>query len=321
MGARQRIGFIGLGSMGSGMAARLVEQGYQVTVYNRTRAKAEALAAEGAVAADSPAQAAAAADVLFLSLARQEVVAEILFGRDGEDGGADRDGALAALAPGAIVADMSTVSPAFARELARRAAATGHRALDTCVLGNAQHARGGDLRIMAGGAEGDFEEIRGVLEALAKEVTYLGGNGLGATMKLTLNLLMGIEMQALAEAVVFGEQAGLRRQQVLEMIAASGFSSPVMRFKAQVIGRRAFGKADFRLSLMRKDLMLTLAECQHLGVPMPATEAAYGMLTAAGNSGLGDFDCASIVAFLEKMSGLTGYPWPDVPAASDVTPG
>jgi 3-hydroxyisobutyrate dehydrogenase len=305
MSARQRIGFIGLGSMGSGMAARLVEQGYELTVYNRTRAKSEALAALGAVAADSPAAAAAGADVLFLSLADQDAVTRVLFGADG---------ALAALPPGAIVADMSTVAPAFARELAGRIAASGRRALDTCVLGNAQHARDGELRIMAGGAECDFEEIRGVLEALAKEVTHLGPNGLGATMKLTLNLLMGIEMQALAEAVVFGERAGLRRKQVLEMIAASGFSSPVMRFKAGVIGRRAFTQADFRLSLMRKDLMLALAESQRLGVPMPATESAYEVLTAAGHQGLGDLDCASVVAFQEKTSGLGDYPWPDVPA-------
>lgn len=287
--------------MGSGMAARLVENGYPVTVYNRTPSKSAALADLGASVAGSPSGAASDADLLFLSLASQDAVSEMLFGPAG---------AVDALPDGAIVADTSTVSPGFARDIASQVAARGRRAMDVCILGNAQHARNGELRIMAGGAADDFAAIGDVLQVLAKEITHVGGSGLGATMKLTLNMLMGIEMQALAEAVIFGERAGLDRGQVLEMISASGFSSPVMRFKAQAMGRRAFGRADFRLSLMRKDMMLTLAESQRLGVPMPATEAAYGMLTAAGNQGLGDLDCASIVAFLEKMSGLAGYEWP-----------
>jgi 3-hydroxyisobutyrate dehydrogenase len=297
----QRIAFIGLGAMGSGMASRLVDSGYDVAVYNRTRSKAEEVGRLGARVADTPADAARDVDVVMTSVANSAAVEDVLFGPDG---------ALSTAPAGAFVADLSTVPPDFARELAERASAAGFHALDTCVLGNFQHARDGELRVMVGGDEGHYQTIEPVLQAIAKEVTYLGGNGLGATMKLVLNMLMGIEMQALAEAVVFGERAGLPRDRILEMIAPSGYSAPVMRFKCGVMQRRAFGKADFRLSLMRKDMMLVLQECQRLGVPMPASEASYSMLTAAAQRGLGDLDCSAILAFMEQVSGLSDYPWP-----------
>ncbi|MFL6122710.1 NAD(P)-dependent oxidoreductase [Actinophytocola sp.] len=299
MGA-PKIAFIGLGAMGGGMAARLLDSGAHVTVYNRTRAKGAELAEQGAVLADTPAEAAAGADVVFLSLATSEVVETLLFGADG---------VVETLPRGAVVADMSTVAPDFAVRLKDRLAGTGHRGLDACVLGNAQHARDGELRFMIGGAAEDVETIRPVIAHLAKEIVHLGESGKGATAKLALNLLMGVEMQALAEAVVFGEKAGLDRGTLIRLIAASGYSAPVMKFKAGVMARRAFENPDFRLKLMRKDLGLVLAETSRLGVPMPATAASHDWLTNAKNQGLGEHDCASIIAILEQASGLD-YPWP-----------
>lgn len=299
MGA-PKIAFIGLGSMGGGMASRLLDSGAHVTVYNRTRSKGEEVASRGAVLAMSPAAAAAGADVVFLSLATSEVVSQLLFGPDG---------VVESLPKGAIVADMSTVAPAFAVSLRDRLAETGHKALDACVLGNAQHAKDGELRFMIGGAAEDVETVRPVIAHLAKEIVHLGDAGKGATAKLALNLLMGIEMQALAEAVVFGEKAGLDRSVLIKLIAASGYSAPVMKFKAGVMARRAFENPDFRLKLMRKDLGLVLAETAALGVPMPATAASHDWLTNAKNQGLGEHDCASILAILEQASGLE-YPWP-----------
>jgi 3-hydroxyisobutyrate dehydrogenase len=300
MGA-PKIAFIGLGAMGGGMASRLLESGAHVTVYNRTRSKGEELAAKGAILADTPAEAAEGAEVVFLSLATSEVVETLLFGADGVVG---------TLPKGAVVADMSTVAPDFAVGLRDRLDETGHRGLDACVLGNAQHAKDGELRFMIGGAAEDVETIRPVIAHLAKEIVHLGESGKGATAKLALNLLMGVEMQALAEAVVFGEKAGLDRGTLIRLIAASGYSAPVMKFKAGVMARRAFENPDFRLKLMRKDLGLVLAETQRLGVPMPATAASHDWLTNASNQGLGEHDCASIIAILEQASGLTDYPWP-----------
>jgi len=298
---QQRLAFIGLGGMGGGMAARLAESGYDITVYNRTREKADEAAGLGAKVADSPAEAAANADVLMMSLANQDVVESMLFGDDG---------AFSTLHQGAYVVDASTVSPEFARGLAARAAEAGYRSMDACVYGAPAHARTGELRVMVGADEADFHAVEGILNTIGKEVVYLGENGMGATMKLVLNMLMGVQMPALAEAIVFGERAGLRREDMLNMIAGSGYASPTMTFRCAFIGRRAFQHAAFKLSLMRKDMMLVLAQGQELGVPMPVSESAYAMLTAAKQQGLGDLDVAAIVAFQERLSGMDDYPWP-----------
>lgn len=298
---KRRIAFIGLGVMGNGMACRLVESGYDVTVYNRTRAKAEEIEGLGARVADSPADAAREADVVMLSLANQEIVARMLF---------DADGVFETLGKGGYILDMSTVPPDFPQEVAARAREAGFQALDACVLGNPMHARQGEMRVMAGGEEQDFRAMEPLLEVLGKEVTYLGESGMGATMKLVLNMLMGVQMPALAEAVVFGERAGLAREQVLEMIAKSGYSSPVMGFRCAIMGQRNFEFAAFKLGLMRKDMTLVLGEAQKAGVPMPVTESAHAMLTAAQQQGLGDLDVAAMLAFQERMSGVHEYPWP-----------
>lgn len=296
-----KIAFVGLGAMGGGMVSRLLASGANVTVYNRTRSRGEALAAEGAVLATTPAAAAQGADVVFLSLATSEVVEQLLF---------DEHGVVEGLPEGAIVADMSTVAPDFAVSLQSRLAETGHRGLDACVLGNAQHAKDGELRFMIGGTGEDVAALEPVIEPLAKEVVHLGRGGMGATAKLALNLLMGVQMQALVEAIAFGERAGLDRKALIRLIAAGGYSSPMMKFKAGVMARRAFEKPDFRLKLMRKDLGLVLAETQRLGVPMPTTATSYDWLTAAQNRGLGEHDVAALLAFMESVSGLDDYPWP-----------
>jgi 3-hydroxyisobutyrate dehydrogenase len=288
-----RVGFIGLGGMGGAMAARLAEAGFEVTGYNRTAERALALAEHGVRLAATPALAAEGADVLMVSLSDDKAVHETL-------GGAG--GALAAAPPGILVADTSTVSPDAARSIAARVAGAGGRALDACVLGNLKHARDGELRFMIGGAAEDVAELRPLLDVLAKDVLHLGGHGMGAAAKVTLNLVMAVELQVLAEAAVFGERAGLDRAQVLEMIAASGYSSPVMRFKAGVMARRSFGRADFRLSLMRKDVLLALDQAQRMGVLMPATDATLDILTMAVNAGLGDQDCAAILSQVERLT-------------------
>jgi 3-hydroxyisobutyrate dehydrogenase len=220
------------------------------------------------------------------------------------------------LRAGGYILDASTVSPAFARELGAAAADAGYRALDACVYGAPQHARSGELRVMVGGEEEDFKAVEDILKVLGKDVVYLGQKGMGATMKLVLNMLMGVQMPALAEAVVFGERAGLPREKILDLIAGSGYSSPVMSFRCPMMNERTFRRAVFKLGLMRKDMMLLLADAQELGVPMPVAEAAYTMLTAAKQQGLGDLDVSAIVAFQERLAGMDEYPWPlDEPPA------
>ncbi len=299
---KQRIGFIGLGNMGGGMASRLAEAGYEISVYNRTRSKSEEVAELGARVADSPADAAAQADVVMTSLADHHVVAKMLFGEESVFG---------SLREGGYIVDLSTVPPNFARELAQRAADAGYHALDACVYGAPWQARTGELRVMVGAArEEDYQAVEGILQTIGKDVSYLGANGMGAMMKLVINMLMGVQMPSLAEAIVLGERAGLPREKILQMVAGSGYASPVMSFRCDVMGRRAFDQAAFKLALMRKDMMLVLSEAQELGVPMPVAESAYAMLTAASQQGLGDLDVGAIVAFQERISGLADYAWP-----------
>jgi 3-hydroxyisobutyrate dehydrogenase len=298
---KQRIAFMGLGNMGLGMACQLAESGYELAVWNRTRSKGEEAEKLGARIADTPAEAARDADVLMLSLADQHVVETVLYGDDG---------AMETLPDGSYVVDMSTVPPKFAQELAQRAGGDGYRVLDACVFGAPFHARQGELRVMVGGAEEHVQSLEGILGTIGRETTHLGGNGMGATMKLVLNMLMGIQMPALAEAVVFGERAGLPRDKILQMINGTGYSSPVMNFRCPMIESRNFENAMFRLGLMRKDMMLVLERSQELSVPMPVTESAYAMLTAAKAQGLGELDVAAIVALQERMAGMTDYPWP-----------
>jgi 3-hydroxyisobutyrate dehydrogenase len=299
--APKRIGFIGLGNMGAGMAEHLAESGFPITVYNRTRAKGEEAQRLGARIADSPADAARDADVVILSLANDEAVRMMLYGENGVFG---------SLHPGGYVVDTSTVPPEFSVETAKKANEAGYKAMEACVYGAPFHARSGDLRVMVGGEQEDVDELAPILNAIGKQVTVMGSHGMGATMKIVLNMLMGIQMPALAEAIVFGERAGLKRAQILEAINGTGYSSPVMNLRCPIIAERRFEQALFRLSLMRKDMMLVLERSQQLGVPMPVSESAYAMLTAAAAQGLGELDVAAIVAFQERLAGLEGYRWP-----------
>jgi 3-hydroxyisobutyrate dehydrogenase len=302
MADKKRIAFIGLGNMGGGMAARLTESGYPMTVWNRSAEKAKPIEELGATVASTPAEAAKDADVVMTSLANQAAVADVLWGDDGVFG---------SLKKGGYILDASTIPPDFARELSDKAKENGYKALDSCVYGAPMHARSGELRVMVGGEQEDFNAVEDILATIGgKELAYLGPSGLGATMKLVVNMLMGVQMPALAEAVVFGEKAGLPRDAILNMIAGSGYSSPVMSFRCPMMAKREFDKPAFRLSLMRKDMMFVLAESQRLGIPLPVSESAYAMLTGAEAQGLGDLDVAAIIAFQERISGMNDYPWP-----------
>ncbi len=302
---RQHIAFIGLGSMGMGMASRIAESGFPIAVYNRTRSRSERVGQLGARVAASPADAVRDADVVMLSVADQHVVRAMLFGDHGVFG---------ALRQGGAIIDMSTVPPGFARELSGKARAAGYRAIDACVLGNPKQARDGELRVMVGGEDADVRAVSDVLRTVGREVTHLGGSGMGATMKLVLNMLMGVQMASLAEAVVLGEMAGLPRDTILDMIAASGFSSLVMKFRCEVMKKRQFENASFKLALMRKDMLLALQESHARGVPLPVADSAFLALTAAERQGLGQLDVGAILAFVERQAGMQDYPWPGAPS-------
>ncbi|GAA3719345.1 NAD(P)-dependent oxidoreductase [Nonomuraea antimicrobica] len=277
------VAVLGLGTMGSGMATRLLESGYRITVWNRTAERAEPLAEKGAHVATSVQDAAAGAEVLLLSLADESAVDDVLFG-----------GALAAAGPGTLVVDTSTVSPAYARRATERVAAAGAHRVEACVLGNPLQARRGELRVLAAGDELDIRRAKPVLETIGHEVYELGPAGRGAAMKLAFNLLLGAQLASLAEAVSYGESAGLDRAMLLSAIAESGFSSKVMSFRAALMRDGRFTPPAFRSRLMEKDLRLVLAEAATADLSLPVTERAAGQFAALVDQGDGDHDAAAV---------------------------
>ncbi|WP_019358410.1 NAD(P)-binding domain-containing protein [Streptomyces sp. AA1529] len=281
---REPPAFIGLGNMGGGMARRLLDAGHPLTVHNRTAAKAVPLAEAGATVAASPAEAAAGRSVVLLSLADEAAVEDVLFGQ-----------VAPVLVTGAVVVDTSTVSPAYARECARRLAGLGLRRVEACVVGNPFQAREGKLRVYTSGDEADIARVGDLLETLGSQVVHLGEPGTAATLKLIFNLLLGAQVASLTEAVAYGVAAGLDRDQLLASVAESGFSSVVLRFRADLMRKGAYEPAFFRSTLMEKDLRLALGDAAEAGAPLPVLDAVRERFAAVNAAGDGDKDASVLL--------------------------
>ncbi|MFD5544755.1 NAD(P)-dependent oxidoreductase [Streptomyces sp. NPDC127079] len=284
------VAVLGLGTMGSGLAGRLLDRGMQVRVWNRTPERAAPLAAAGAFVAPHPADAVAGTSAAVCVVADGEALSSVLHGPDGI--------LSRGRYPGVLVC-ASTVSPEEVLQIAGDIPSV----VDVGMLGNRDHARDGELRLFVGGEEEAFTACRPLLEALGKEVVHLGALGSGMRMKLCLNLLMGIEVQALAEVTELATACGLDRQSVLKTVAGSGFASPVMAFKARRLGSGRFEEPDFRLRLMAKDLMLATKQAAAVGLSLPLTTAAAETHVRATEQGLGDQDCAAVTRALTPKPG------------------
>jgi 3-hydroxyisobutyrate dehydrogenase len=258
------IGFIGLGGMGSRMVTRLVSAGYRVTVYNRTRRRAEDLERIGASIADSPRALAESADIVLSSVADDAALAQVMFGGEGALAGARR---------GSIVIDLSTVHPQASVRLSEAARARGVDVLDAPVSGSIPQAEQGQLVVFVGGERAIYERCESVFGVLGKAALYMGPSGSGSMTKLCVNVLLGMGMQALAEAIALGERAGLSRGRLLEALAETSVLSPSQRSKFDNIQRDEY-PATFPLRLMFKDFSLIVQRALELAVAMPATAAA-----------------------------------------------
>ncbi|WP_328645118.1 NAD(P)-dependent oxidoreductase [Amycolatopsis sp. NBC_00348] len=279
-----RIGVIGLGMMGGGMARALLAAGFEVTAYNRTAAKAAPLAEAGARIAASPAEAAADVDVVLLSLADEAAVTQVVF-----------DGLATQLRPGLTIVDTSTVSPAFAEEITERLDALGVRRVEACVIGNPKMAATGELRVFVAGERAWADDVSGVLSALGRDVRYLGGPGSAGVLKLAFNLLLGVQTAGLAEAVALAESMGMERDLLLDAFDNSGWRSPVLAFRADFMRRRSYRPAAFRTTLMHKDLRLATAEAERHGASLPLTSKAAERFEELLDAGRGDDDAAAVV--------------------------
>jgi len=259
-----KLGFIGLGNMGSRIALRLLARGYELTVFDRDNTKAAALAVNGAVPASHIVELARRADVILSCLTNDEAVQSVYAGADG---------ALAGARPGTVVLEMSTISPESTRELHNQAAKLGIDVMDVAISGSTPAAAQGDLTLLAGGNAELFQAAQPIFDVIARQYFHLGPSGAGITMKLVVNTLLGVGMQAIAEAVVLGESAGLDRTVLLKVLSQTAVVAPAHLGKLARIERNDYS-SQFPLRLMNKDFQLILKTAARENVPMPATEAA-----------------------------------------------
>jgi 3-hydroxyisobutyrate dehydrogenase len=283
------IGFIGLGLMGRPMAANLLKSGFSVTVWNRTPGKTDALAAAGAKVAKSAREAAAAADVLITIVSDPAALESVLWG----------EGALDAMRRGSVLVDSSTVSPALERRIAAACAERGVESLDAPVTGGTWGAEKGELVFMVGGEAATLAHVEPVLGAMGKKWFHLGPHGAGQIIKLAMNLLLALEVQALAEALALVGGAGIPAENLIGVMQASMARAPVLDIKAPMILKQDY-TPSFPLRLMHKDLGLAMDLANQIGVPMPACAAAREVYSAVKGAAKEDLDYAAVARFWQK---------------------
>ncbi|MGZ4162616.1 MAG: NAD(P)-dependent oxidoreductase [Tumebacillaceae bacterium] len=288
------IGWLGLGNMGVPMATNLLNAGYDVTVYNRTRSKAEAMQALGAKVADTPQALAQQVDVV-ITMVSDGATLESVF--------AEEPGVYNGLREGQTVIDMSTVAPETTRKLAGMAAEKGAHYLDAPVSGSVKPAQDGTLVILVGGEKAVYERYLPIFDVLGKQSFYFGENGQGNNAKLVINMMLGITLQGLSEGLVLGAKTGLDRSTLLDMVAVTACASPIVMGKSPNILAENFD-AQFALKHMEKDFGLALDAAKKAGASLPQTAAAAQTYVAAKANGLGDKDITAILLQLEAMSGL-----------------
>lgn len=280
-----KLGFVGLGIMGSAMAANLVKAGFDVTVWNRTPGKCAPLAAEGAKIADSPRAVAAAVDIVFAMMATPAAVKAV---RDGSDG------IIAGLQPGTGYVDMSTIDAETSLDSARLARERGALFLEAPVAGSRKPAEDGLLTIMAAGDQALYDRALPALERMGKKLLFLGEEGAGARMKLANNLIMGGMMAAFAEGMALAARSGLDLGQLLEVLDAGALANPMFRLKGAAVAANDSFPAAFPLKHMQKDLRLALRLAEQIGLPLFTTATVNELFKEALSRDLGDADFAAV---------------------------
>jgi 3-hydroxyisobutyrate dehydrogenase-like beta-hydroxyacid dehydrogenase len=289
-----RVGFAGLGAMGAGIARRLLDAGYDVTGWNRTKERAGPLIEAGMGWADTPRELAASVDVLFTMLTNTAAV---------EATAAGPDGILAGIREGSVWADISTIAPDASVALAERVRATGASFLDCPVSGSPATLAAGQLSVMVGGDRAAFERIEELLRAVGPKVTYIGPNGQAILTKVAINLALVVSVTAFAEAVALVEKAGVDRAAVVEAALQSVIASPVIGYRAPLLVEDTEVFAD--VELQQKDLVLAQQLARRLGMAVPTCAATSEMLSAARSSERSDRDfIVSVHEAYRRMGGM-----------------
>ena len=288
------ISYLGLGTMGSGMASNLLKAGYQFTVWDRTTAKSKPFARKGARVAQTPADAVRDADLVMYSLSDDAAVEKVAMGQNG---------ILSAIAAGQITVDMSTVLPATSLLEQEAYAKRGVAFLDAPVFGSKNESADAKLWVLAAGKKDVFEKVKPVLEKLGQTVHYLGKNGNATAMKLVGNLIVALELEALAEGLVLAQKAGLDLKTVMEVVKVADFRSPLPVGNGENILKRDFF-AYFALQLMLKDANLIQQFSDDLSSPIPALRIVQKNLVRAVALGFGNENASAVIKALEKEAGI-----------------
>ena len=291
----QRVGFIGIGLMGSQMSRKILEAGYPLTVWNRKKEKAGALLSAGAKWADSPKGVAQVCDVVITIVTDSAASEEVICGRNGVLEGAH---------PGLVLIDMGSIAPEMSRSIAERARAKGIPLLDAPVTGNPKVASEGRLGIMVGGPQETFEACLPLFEKMGVKIIHVGENGKGTTLKLINNLIMGVAIEAVAEALVLAAKAGIDPQKVLEITSVGGARTGAMETRGPRMIQHDFSP-HFSVNNMHKDLSGALKLAEEVGASLPATSISREMLRAAKSQGKGDMDSCVVMTVIEALANTT----------------
>jgi 3-hydroxyisobutyrate dehydrogenase len=285
------LAFIGLGNMGSRVASRLLAAGYQVSVYDRNRSKKDTLKEKGATPADSIPELAKSAQVVLSCLTNDQSVRDVYYGPAG---------VLANARPGLVILEMSTVLPATSRELALKASEVGMLVMDVAISGSTPAAELGTLTLLAGGNPDVFQAALPIFQAIANKYFHLGPSGAGTTMKMVVNAILGVGMQAIAEAGVMGEKAGLSRDVLLQVLSQTAVIAPALTGKLSRVARGDYSP-QFPLPLMNKDFRLILQLAGEVHASMPATSAAF-QINSEALATHGDQDFSVVMKLMEQLS-------------------
>jgi 2-hydroxy-3-oxopropionate reductase len=289
------VAFIGLGVMGRPMTQNLLDAGYEVTVYNRSPGPVEALTASGAKSAPTPAAAAGAADVVILMLADDGAVEAVTQGTDG---------VLSGVTTGALVIDMSTVSPALDRRLAAQFGEHGAEFLDAPVSGGDAGAKAGTLSIMAGGSDSAFQRAKPIFEVLGKTIVHVGDHGSGQVVKACNQVVVALALEALAEALVLGSKCGVEPAAILEVLSGGLANSRVLELRGPNMLDHNF-TPGFAIALHHKDLGIALAEARAGGVSLPGTAMVDQMFASIRQHGGSGYDHSGVLTHLERLADHT----------------
>src|SRR6516164_7192087 len=289
-----KIGFVGLGVMGSQMVNRLLSKGHSVTGYNRTRTKAQWLVEKGMSWADSPRAVASASDFVFAMVTNSAAIQAVTEGPDG---------LLAGLSTGKIFIDMSTISPSVSRSLAAKVRALDADMVDSPVSGSVITLQEGKLSVMVGGRKETFEKIKPILLDIGPKVTHVGDNGLALSMKIAVNLSLAVQMLAFSEGVLLAEKSGVARETAVDVMVHSAIASPMIQYRGPFVLKQP-DEAWFDVNMMQKDMLLALEMGRQLDVPMPTTAVTNEFLTAARALGLEKRDFAALFDVLAQMAGV-----------------